>query len=237
MFFSQPYQIEDLFKIFKLPNKYQRVLPDLKPLLEPLPIPSIPLEMPKVSNEDVSKINDTLVYPPSDEVDSPSTEEDSPNVPEPMEVEEEIDLEGVPESARDMYRTLPEMYPKFSKNLIWQLFRESHFDQEYFFETMNNSEHSLEKNMDANKPLVTPVRKQPPKIVVSEQHAKVPSNNTKLSEEALTLKKQLEAMVVIPKVKKEKEVSFNLLRFYRRNKFCLFLSAGTTTCRSCTSCS
>lgn len=164
------------------------------------------------------------MYPPSDEVESPSTEEDSPNVPEPMEVEEEIDLEGVPESARDMYRTLPEMYPKFSKNLIWQLFRESHFDQEYFFETMNNSEHLLEKNMDVNKPLVTPVKKQHPKIVVSEQHAKVPLNNTELSDEALSLKKHLEAMVVIPKVKKEKEVSVNFLRLNRTTKFDYFFS-------------
>jgi hypothetical protein len=177
--------------------------------MEPMPIP-IALE-PKVLNDEVGRNTESSVYPQSDEVESPSTEEDSPNVPEPMEIEE-IDLIGVPENARDMYRTLPEMYPKFSKQLVWQLFRESHFDQEYFFETMNNSEHLLEKNMDASKPLVTPIKKQPPKIVVSELHTKVAAN-TEQSEEAQLLKKKLEAMVIIPKTKKEKEVR-NLVFIY-----------------------
>lgn len=187
-----------------MPNIYQRVLPELKPLIEPMPIPIV--LAPKVLNEEVEKnIESSSVYPQSDEVESPSTEEDSPNVPEPMEVEEEIDFKDVPENARDMYRTLPEMYPKFSKQLVWQLFRESHFDQEYFFETMNNSEHLLEKNIDANRPLLTPIKKQPPKIVATEQHTKVATTTEHLAEAQLIIK-TLEAMVIIPKIKKDKEV-------------------------------
>ncbi|XP_059469720.1 NEDD4-binding protein 2 isoform X2 [Neocloeon triangulifer] len=202
------YSAFELLQLFQLPRSGQKVLslvaappPMLPPaVLDPIPNPTSEQQQTMNTQETKSGGVQILELNPTEEkIEVPE------ETCQPMSDDEEeiIDYEGVPESAREFYKNLPEVYPDFNAKVLRDLLRECHFDQEYFFDAVENSTRLLEKGTNiSKKPLVTPIVKEvrapttSPLAEVPQMPKKSPAEPTP---ESLELKRALEEKFVIPK--------------------------------------
>ncbi|XP_065340759.1 NEDD4-binding protein 2-like isoform X1 [Cloeon dipterum] len=192
----QTYTIDQLLRRYQLTNKYQRSLSNDSVLKFDAPVVKMPKEN-GLSESSNPGENYSTAEPKADQIVAEENHIMS-------ESEEEIiDYEGVPESARVFYKNLPVLYCHVDAETLRQIFRDCHFDQEYFFEAMENSAALLEKkSLMSLKPLISPavnIRGAPLKIDQPTPSTSKKKVTLHQGADAIELKKAIEEKFVFAK--------------------------------------